>query len=138
MRILGIDYGTVRVGVAISDPDGIIAQPKGFILAEPKAECLAEIKTICQEQDVCKIVIGLPLHMSGDEGESAVLARKLGAEIQAKTDLPIFFIDERWTTISAEKALMEGNVKGKKKKEKVDSVAAAIILQNYLDREMQD
>ena len=137
MRILGLDYGTVRVGVAISDPDAIIAQPKGFILAEPKKNFLAEIEKICSDLKVGKIVIGLPLHMSGEEGESAVAARKLGAAIQNQINIPIMFIDERLSTVSAEKALMEANVKGQKKKEKVDSVAAAIILQNYLDREMQ-
>ncbi len=137
MRILGLDYGTVRVGVAMSDPDAIIAQPRGFIKAEPQKNFLSEIEKMCAEMEVGKIVIGLPLHMSGEEGESAVAARKLGAAIQGKINIPIVFIDERLSTVSAEKALMEANVKGKKKKEKVDSVAAAIILQNYLDREIQ-
>lgn len=137
MRVLGLDYGTVRIGLAISDPDGIIAQPKGYIKADPKKACIAEIAKICTDLKVGKIVIGLPLHMSGEEGESAVAARELGTAIQAKIDIPIFFIDERWTTMSAEKALIEGNVKGKQKREKVDSVAAAIILQNFLDREQQ-
>jgi len=137
MRILGLDYGSVRVGVAISDPCGIIAQPKGFIKAEPKKECVAEIDKICSDLNVEKIVIGLPLHMSGEEGASAVAARELGVAIQDKINIPIFFIDERLTTVSAEKALMEANVKGEKKKEKVDSVAAAIILQLYLDREFE-
>lgn len=136
MRILGLDYGTVRVGVAISDPTGFLAQPKGFVLAQPKKEFLAKIENICQEFKVEKIVIGLPLHMSGEEGESAVAARAMGDAIEEKIKLPVCFIDERMSTMSADKALNEANVKGKKKKEKVDSAAAAIILQNYLDREM--
>ena len=137
MRILGLDYGTVRVGVAISDPTGFMASPKGNVPAEPKKEFLAEIQRICLEFGVEKIVIGLPLHMSGEEGESAIAARAMGAAIQEKLELPICFIDERMSTMSANKALNEANVKGRKKKDKVDSAAAAIILQNYLDREME-
>jgi putative pre-16S rRNA nuclease len=137
MRILGLDYGTVRIGVAISDPSKIIAQPKGFIKADKKKQCIADIEKICREFSVEKIVIGLPLHMSGEEGESAIAARELGVAIQEKIEIPIHFIDERLSTISAEKILIEANIKGKKKKEKVDSVAAAIILQNYLDREFE-
>jgi putative Holliday junction resolvase len=137
MRILGLDYGTVRVGVALTDPLGFIAQPKGFIKADNRSACIAEIKKICLEFSVEKIVIGLPLHMNGDEGESAKGARALGASIQEQFDISISFIDERLSTMSANKALTEGNVRGQKKKEKVDSVAAAIILQNYLDRETE-
>lgn len=136
MRVLGLDYGTVRVGVALSDPTGFIATPKGFVAAEPKKKFLAEIERICLESQVEKIVVGLPLHMSGEEGESAVAARAMGAAIEEKTRLPVCFIDERMSTMSADKALNEANVKGRKKKEKVDAAAAAIILQNYLDREM--
>jgi putative Holliday junction resolvase len=135
MRVLGLDYGSVRIGVAVSDPDGIIAQPGDFIPAEPEKECILNIKSLCSKLSVEKIVIGLPLHMNGDEGESALAARNLGRAIQESMDIPVCFIDERLSTLSAEKALREANVKGTKKKEKVDSVAAAIILQSYLDRE---
>ena len=135
MRVMGIDYGTVRIGLAVSDPDGIIAQPKGFMKADPQKQCIAEIGRMCQDLKIGSIVIGLPLHMNGEEGESAEAARSLGKAIQDQIGITVSFIDERWTTISAEKALIEGNVKGKKKKDKVDSVAAAIILQNFLDRE---
>lgn len=137
MRILGLDYGTVRVGVAISDPTGFMASPKGYIPAEPKKDFFLELERICRESEVEKIVVGLPLHMSGEEGESAIAARTLGSEIAEKLKLPVFFIDERMSTLSADKALMEAEITGKKKKEKVDSAAAAIILQNYLDREME-
>lgn len=137
MRILGLDYGTVRVGIALSDPAGIIAQPKGFLKTEPKKKCIEEIEKLCLEFSVEKIVIGLPLHMSGEEGESALAARAFGKKIQEKFVIPISFIDERLSTVSADKILTEGNVKGKKKREKVDSVAAAIILQNFLDRDYE-
>jgi len=137
MRLLGLDYGTVRVGVAMSDQLGYIAQPKGFIDAVAKKKCIEKIIQMCNEFDIKKIVIGLPLHMNGDEGESALGARTFGKKINKKIDIPIEFIDERLSTMSANKALTEGNVKGEKRKEKVDSVAAAIILQNYIDRETE-
>lgn len=133
MIVLGLDYGTVRVGVAMSDFSGTIAHPKKFIPAEPLPSCLAEISKICSENDVSTIVIGLPKHMNGDEGVSAAGARKLGAAVADATSLPVDYIDERLTTVAADRVLTECEVKGPGKKDKVDSVAAAIILQNYLD-----
>lgn len=136
MRIMGLDYGTVRIGVAISDPDAIIAQPKGYVDAEPRKACLKQIADTCKDQQIGAIVIGLPKHMNGDEGKSAQAARKLGSDLTEITSLPIEFIDERLTSVSANNFLTEGNIKGPEKKEKVDAVAAAIILQNYLDMKM--
>jgi putative Holliday junction resolvase len=136
MRIMGLDYGTVRIGVAVSDPDGIIAHPRGYIEAVPLKACLQNIADICKEQEIGTIVIGLPKHMNGDEGESAKAARALGAKIAEITCLPIEFLDERLTSVSANNFLTEGNIKAPEKKEKVDAVAAAIILQNYLDMKM--
>ena len=136
MRIMGLDYGTVRIGVAISDPGGIIAQPKGYLEAVPRKACLENISNTCEELEIGTIVIGLPKHMNGDEGESAKAARALGAEIAEITSLPIDFLDERLTSVSANNFLTEANIKAPGKKEKVDSVAAAIILQNYLDMKM--
>jgi putative Holliday junction resolvase len=133
MRVLGLDYGTVRIGVAVSDPAGIIAQPRGFVNAVPRKHCISQIASLCSELDVRRIVIGLPKHMNGDEGESAEGARTLGNELEAATGIHVSYIDERLTTVSAENILKEGNVRAPGRKDKVDSVAAAIILQNYLD-----
>ena len=133
MRAMGLDYGTVRIGVAVSDPSGIIAQPKGFVKAVPRRQCIAEIASMCTDLKIGVIVIGLPKHMNGDEGESAQGARRLGSEIESSTNLPVTYIDERLTTVSAENILKERNIRAQGRKEKVDSVAAAIILQNYLD-----
>ncbi len=133
MRIIGLDYGTVRIGVAISDPSAIIAHPKGYIDAEPKKQCIEKIKELCNETEAEQIVIGLPKHMNGDEGDSAKAARIFGAAIAEATNLPIDFLDERLTTVSANNVLTESNMKAPAKKEKIDSIAAAIILQNYLD-----
>jgi len=137
MRYLGIDYGTVRIGIALSDPSAIIATPLTTVKAKPDKNAIAEITRICDEKKVEQIIIGLPLHMNGDEGESAKGARKLGTEIMEATNLEVHYIDERLSTVSADKALLEGNVRGEKRKAKVDSVAAAIILQTYLDRIME-
>ncbi len=133
MRIIGFDYGSVRIGVAISDSSAIIALPKGYINAEPRKTCIENIKELCSETGTEQIVVGLPKHMNGDEGESAKAARIFGAAIVEATNLPVDFLDERLTTVSANKILTEGNMKAPAKKEKIDSIAAAIILQNYLD-----
>lgn len=133
MRIIGLDYGTVRIGVAVSDQAAIIAQTKDNIPAEPRKKCIEKIKELCIETGAEQIVIGLPKHMNGDEGESAKAARKFGEAIAEATNLPVDFLDERLTTVSANNLLTEFNMKAPAKKEKVDSVAAAIILQNYLD-----
>ena len=133
MRIIGLDYGSVRIGVAISDPEAVIAQPKGFIEASPRKRCIAEIAELCNTVSAEKIVIGLPKHMNGEEGESAAAARALGDEISKAVNIPVLFIDERLTTLSANRVLTESNMKAPQKKKKIDSVAAAIILQNYLD-----
>jgi putative Holliday junction resolvase len=137
MRYLGIDYGTARIGIALSDACSVIASPLKTVKAEPVKKAVMEIAEICSEKSVEEIVIGLPLHMNGDEGVSAEGARKLGEEIENATKLKINYIDERLSTVSADKALSEGNVRGKKRKAKVDSVAAAIILQTFLDRKME-
>jgi len=133
MRIMGLDYGSVRIGVAISDPSGIIAQSKDYIDAEPRKECLAKIAELCRKGNISQIVIGLPKHMNGDEGDSAKAARLLGTDITEFMKVSVDYLDERLTTVSANKVLTEQNMKAPKKKEKIDSVAAAIILQNYLD-----
>jgi putative Holliday junction resolvase len=133
MRIMGLDYGTVRIGVAISDPSCIIAQPKDYIDAEPRKKCLETIAEICRESQISQIVIGLPKHMNGDEGDSAKAARLLGTAIAEFTHVDVDYLDERLTTVSANHVLTERNMKAPAKKEKIDSVAAAIILQNYLD-----
>jgi putative Holliday junction resolvase len=133
MTVLGLDYGTVRIGVALSDFTETIAHPKTFIPATPLSDSLSAISEICLSNNVSRIVVGLPKHMNGDEGDSAAAARKLGAAVAEKTSLPVEYIDERLTTISADNILNECEVKGADKKDKIDSIAAAIILQNYLD-----
>ncbi|NOY74835.1 MAG: Holliday junction resolvase RuvX, partial [Kiritimatiellaeota bacterium] len=98
MTVLGLDYGSVRIGVALSDFSGTIAHPRNFIQAEPLGQCLAIIADICSTEKVELIVLGLPKHMNGNEGDSAAAARKLGTAIAETTFLPVDYIDERLTT----------------------------------------
>jgi putative Holliday junction resolvase len=132
-RILGLDYGTARVGVAISDTLQMIASPLDYIPAKEQQACIAAIAELCREREVGRVVVGLPKHMNNTEGESSKAARAFGARIKAATGLSVDFFDERLTTAAAERVLIEADVSRKKRKEKIDSMAAGIILQNYLD-----
>jgi putative Holliday junction resolvase len=140
MRVIGIDYGTVRTGIAISDPSAMIAQPAGYI----RCDCLSieelatQIAKKYTEVNAGGIVIGLPKHMSGDEGTHAGKVRELAGLLEMKLNMKVDYLDERLTSVSAEKLLIEGNVSREKRKEKIDSVAACIILQSYLDAKASD
>ncbi|CAN5456788.1 MAG: Holliday junction resolvase RuvX [Acidimicrobiia bacterium] len=131
-RILGIDPGEVRVGVALSDPLGIIAQPL-TVLERRGATFLGELGAILVENEVTRIVIGLPVSLSGREGRSAQRARALGETLAREMQVPVEFHDERFTTGLAESALLEGNVRRRPRRAVRDKVAAAVILQSYLD-----
>lgn len=131
-RVLALDYGTRRIGVALSDPLGIVARPFAVVAAGENAP--GDIARIARENDVERIVVGLPVGLSGHEGPSAELARRLAAEVEEATGLPVDMIDERFTTRTAEEALVEGGVRRRERRTKVDKVAAAVILQQYLER----
>ena len=135
MRVIGIDYGTVRTGIAVSDPSAYIAQPAGYIRCDSISieELAGQIAKKYTEVNAGKIVIGLPKHMNGDEGTHACKVRELAALLELKLNTKVDYLDERLTSVSAEKMLIEGNVSREKRKEKIDSVAACIILQAYLD-----
>lgn len=130
-RSLGVDFGTTRVGLAISDPLGLTARPLSVV---PRSEVLEEVENLVKEQDIGTIVVGLPTGLSGGEGVSATEARKLAEEIRAVTGVDVVMVDERFTSRLAEVALLESGMKRRKRRETVDKVAAAIILQDYLDR----
>lgn len=132
-RALALDYGTVRLGVAVSDPLGAFAQPLPYLPATPPKAALEKLQGLCQEYDIDRIVLGLPKNMDGSEGESAQAARQLGAAVERATGLAVVFIDERLTTAAAERVLLEADLSRRKRREKVDGVAAAMILQTYLD-----
>jgi putative Holliday junction resolvase len=135
-RIAGIDYGQTRIGLALSDPLGIMAQPwetfpnRGAKTFDPLTQKL-------RAQGVVRIVVGLPKHMNGDEGEKAREARAFGETLGAQSGLPVDYIDERLTTMAAHRVLAESNLSGKKKRAVVDQIAAAMILQIWMDRQRQ-
>lgn len=131
-RILGLDPGSRRIGVALSDPIGIIAQPHE-VIDRREGDAVAAIQHLCEEYEVETVVIGLPRTLAGDEGASAALARELGSQVGEATGCVIEFFDERFTTVQAESALLEGGMRRRKRRETVDKVAAAMMLQGYLD-----
>ena len=126
-RVMGLDIGTKRIGIALSDLLHITAQPCDTILRKP--ENVALVKT----QNVATIVAGLPLMMNGDFGPQAQDCSDFAKKIEEKTKLPVEFVDERLTSFEAEEILKKQGVKYTKDKGKVDMVAATIILQEYLD-----
>lgn len=133
MRILGLDIGHKRIGVAISDPLGITAQGLTVIVYENAAGALERLVDLCREHGVTRIVAGLPLHMSGDRGEAAAKVEKFAASIEECTGLPVELIDERLTTRVAEKTLIAGKVKRRARKEVRDMLAAVLILESFLN-----
>lgn len=133
MRILALDHGTKRIGVAVSDEMKMIAQPLEYILAEPFADFLARLKEIIREKEVELIVIGMPRNMDGSYGPAALKVQELVTVLKDAVTIPIKTLDERLTTVQAQRFLIQGNVRREKRKEKVDKTAAAILLQGYLD-----
>ena len=129
-RYLGIDYGTKRVGIALSDGLGLTARPLEVIA---RAEVTERVADIVSMYGVTRLIIGLPTALGGHEGPSAEGARALGEELRAATGVEIEYVDERFTSRMAENALLDAGMKRRKRRETVDKVAAAIILQEYLD-----
>ncbi len=133
MRILALDHGTRRIGVAVSDEMKMIAQPLEYIPAEPFAVFLSRLKEIIREKEVELILIGMPRNMDGSYGPAALKVQEFAAVLKDAITLPIKTLDERLTTVQAQRFLIQGNVRREKRKEKVDKTAAAILLQGYLD-----
>jgi putative Holliday junction resolvase len=133
VRILALDHGTKRIGVAVSDPMKVIAQPLEYILAEPFADFLARLKEILRDQEVEMILIGMPRNMDGSYGPAALKVQEFVAALKGAVTVPIQTWDERLTSAQANRFLIQSNVRRDKRKEKVDKTAAAILLQSYLD-----
>ncbi len=134
MRILAIDHGTKRMGIALSDELKTIAQPAGFIPSEPFNEFLERLKQLIQEKEVDLIVVGLPRNMDGSYGPAALKVQEFVAVLKSALTVPIQTVDERLTSVQANRFLISAKVRREKRKEKVDQTAAALILQSYLDR----
>ena len=130
-RIVALDIGDVRIGVAVSDPTRTIASPVEVITRVGWGPDTRKIKAICDRFETTLVVSGLPLNMDGSEGFQAAKVRDLCAQL-TKAGLTVVFQDERLSTVTAEDALLEGNISRAERKGKVDKVAAAIILEQYL------
>ncbi len=136
MRIMGLDYGSRTVGVAISDELLITAQAKEIIRRKEEnklRKTLARIEELIQEYGVEKIVLGLPVHMDGSDSERSQLCLEFKEKIERRTGIPVEMLDERLTTVEADEIMDEVGVRGRERKEYVDMIAAQIILQDYLD-----
>lgn len=134
MRLLGIDYGERRIGVAVSDPLAITAQGVSVIeRGESVKKDLELIQKIIHNYEVDGIVLGLPKNMNGTEGPAAEKARNFGKLLEEKSSLKVIYWDERLSTSSAQRVLIDADISRRKRKANVDMLAAVIILQNYLD-----
>lgn len=133
MRILALDHGTKRIGVALSDQLKMIAQPLEFIPAEPFGDFLARLKELIRTKEVELILVGMPRNMDGSYGEAAGKVREFVTVLKETITVPLQLWDERLTSSQANRVLIQGNVRRADRKEKVDKMAAAILLQSYLD-----
>ncbi|MEY2465689.1 MAG: putative pre6S rRNA nuclease [Verrucomicrobiota bacterium] len=133
MRILALDHGTKRIGVAISDELRMMAHPLEFIPAEPFADFLLRLKEILREKEVEMILIGMPRNMNGSYGPATLKVQEFIAALKVGVTIPIQTWDERLTSAQAQRFMIEGGVRRQQRKEKVDKMAAAILLQSYLD-----
>jgi len=131
---MALDVGDVRIGIAVSDPMGIIANPlETYTRKGDEEKDASYIVSLAKEKDVSLFISGLPLGLNGKENEQTDKTRRFVDILKTKTDIPVKFLDERFTTISAERILIQGNVRRENRKKVIDKVAATIILQNYLD-----
>ncbi len=132
-RLLGVDYGQVRVGLAVCDPNRMIAFPLATRERQGPARDAAFFQAIVKEESIAGLVVGLPLHLDGREGAKAAEARAFGAWLAEATGLPVVYWDERFTTVEAESALWAAGLTHQRRKDRRDRVAAQILLQTYLD-----
>ncbi len=134
MRTLAVDPGSKRVGIAISDPTGTIAQALTTVAAEPDHTLAARLAGLARAHDAGRIIVGLPLRMDGTNGPEAAAARALAGLLREESGLPVELVDERLTSVAAERSLIEGGMRREKRRVSVDRVAATLLLQSHLDR----
>lgn len=141
MRIMGLDFGSKTVGVAVSDPLLLTAQGVEIIRRKEENKLrrtLARIEELIEEYEVEELVLGLPKHLNGSEGVRVELTEEFRDKLERRTGLPVVMWDERLTTVSADRTMMEAGIRREHRKEYVDKLAAVFILQGYLDRKRFD
>jgi putative holliday junction resolvase len=132
-RLLGVDYGSVRLGLAVCDRDRVIASPLATYTRRTAAQDAAFFERLLQVEEIAGLVVGLPVHLDGREGEKAREARAFGSWLSATVRLPVTYWDERFTTVEAEAHLIDAGLTRKRRKQRRDRVAAQIFLQAFLD-----
>jgi putative Holliday junction resolvase len=133
MRILALDHGTVRIGVAVSDELKMLAHPVEHIAADPFPDFLERLKVLIREKEVELVVVGMPRNMDGSYGEAAAKVRAFVTVLREAIQVPIRTWDERLTTVQAQRGMRQGGRKGGDARDRIDAAAAAVLLQGYLD-----
>lgn len=133
-KLLGIDFGTVRIGIALCDPDRIIASPYEILIRKTEEKDLKYFKDLVAQEKIVGLVLGLPLHLDGRLSDKAQEAIRFGDLLEKATGLPVEYMDERFTSVEAEHFLLDAGLTRKKRKERIDKVAAQILLSVYLER----
>jgi putative Holliday junction resolvase len=134
-RVMAVDPGSRRVGVAVSDPTGTIAQPLAAVAAEPAGTLVERLVALAREQEAERLVVGLPRRLDGSQGPEARAARSLAQELRRAAGLQVVLVDERLTSVAAERSLLAAGASRARRRQLSDQVAAALILQSYLDGE---
>ena len=135
MRIMGLDVGEKRIGIAISDEMGWTAQGHSVLIRGKLSEDLAKLDRLCAEYSIELVVVGFPRNMNGSVGPKGMEIQKFGKVLEQHLSLPVKYWDERLTTVAAQRVLLEANVSRQKRKKVIDMLAAVNILQGYLDRQ---
>lgn len=133
MRVAALDYGKARIGVAVSDELGMLAHPRPPIPARDRKAALAAVAALKRDEGVERFLIGLPLRMGGEAGDAAAAVLKFAQQVSNTTGCEVEMIDERWSTVQASRALREGGVSSRDQRGRIDSAAAAVLLQAWLD-----
>lgn len=133
MRVLALDHGTVRIGAAVSDELGMLAHPLEFIPAAPFSGFLERLKPLIREREIALILVGLPRNMDGSYGPAAEKVREFVHVLKETVTVPVRTWDERLTSVQAHRLLAEAGKSARQRKDKVDSMAAVVLLQSYLD-----
>jgi putative Holliday junction resolvase len=133
-RVLGLDWGTKRIGVAVTDPFGDAALPLDVLPGDRETELWTRLRKICEEKDIKRIVVGLPVNMDGTHGSSAAAAKAFALRVEKETGIPVETTDERLTSCDADGRLAETGMRWKDRKKRVDQVAASLILAAWIDK----
>ncbi len=136
-RIMGLDYGKARIGVAFSDLSATISTADHIYKAQSQEKDLSYFSNLVKDRGVSLVVLGLPLNADGTESEMSALVREFGAKLSAAAGVDVAFQDERYTSFEAEELLKEAHIKWEKRKELLDKISAQIILQNYMDEHLK-